>query len=165
VINPDSLLKTASYYGFDKQWLHENVPAAKYAQEKPTLSRDGFSGLKTFEEWFKSLDEAKGLEPPSLIYSYDASVYLAETKSLIWFAVRDGKYDLTDEERAEVLALLQEEVTAAFKLQNDNLSPEDKPKSLCCEDKFQNEAVRVFIIYECEKALVEYFSLVSLTSK
>ncbi|MFC1676515.1 FecR domain-containing protein [Planctomycetota bacterium] len=131
VVNPNSLLKIASNYGFDKQWLLENVPAAKTAIEKPVLSENSFAGLKTFNGWLDYLDETKKLKPPTPIYSYHASKYLAETRSLVWFAVRDGKYDLTDKQRAEVMALLQEEVTLACKCQNDMLYPQDKQKMSC----------------------------------
>ncbi len=128
VIVPNSLLKVASNYGFDKQWLLENVPAAKNALEQPVLSENSFTGLKAFERWLKYLDETEELKLPTPLYSYHASKYLANTRSLIWFAVRDGKYDLTDEERAEVLFLLQKEVTSACQCQNVMLYPADNPK-------------------------------------
>jgi ferric-dicitrate binding protein FerR (iron transport regulator) len=169
VINPDSLLKTTSNYGFDQQWLLENVSLAKYALEKPIFSKDSFTGLKTFERWFKYLDEVEGLEASTLIYSYHASVYLVETRSLIWFTVRDGKYDLTDEERAEVLALLQKEITAACKCKNYVLYPQKEPKSSSGEDKcresINDKTKLISIIYEGEKTLVRYIPPASITSK
>lgn len=156
VIDPNSSLKTASNYGFDKQWLLENVSAAKYTLEKPVLSKNSFIGLKAFGRWFEYLDETNKLKPQIPFYSLYASKYLANTRSLIWFAVRDRRYDLTDEERTEVLALLQEEVTAAYKCQNDVLYPENEPKPSCCKDKCQEEVELVSIIYECEKTLGGY---------
>ena len=169
VIDSNSLLNTASDYGFDKQWLLGNVPAAKSALEKPVLSENSFTGLNAFGRWLKYLDESKSLEPLTPIYSYHASKYLAETRSLIWFAVRDGRYDLTDEERVEVLALLQEEITAACKCQNEMLYPEDKQKVSCCEDKCQKpinsvvgyiktmkaveEQIAKYEVYKCEKEI------------
>jgi hypothetical protein len=134
VIDPNSLLKTASDYGFDKQWLLENVSAAESALEKIFLPKNGFAGLAAFERWLDYLDETKGLEPPTPIFSYHASEYLAETRSLIWFAVRDGLYDLTNEEYAEVLVLLQEKITAACKCQNSVLYPQDE-QNLSCKDR------------------------------
>ena len=122
--------------------------------------------MKAFEQWLKYLDETNELYPPTPIYSYHASKYLSETRSLIWFAVRNGKYDLTDEERTEILVLLQEEVTAACKCQNDILYPQDEPNLSCDEDKYQglmDEEVRlVSVIYECEKILAEYILIVFL---
>jgi len=131
VINPDSLLKIASDYGFDKQWILKNVPVAKSALDKPPLSENSSAGLKAFERWLGYLDETKRATPPTPIYSYHASKYLAETRSLIWFAVKGGKYDLTDKGQTTVLALLQKEVTTAYECQNDMLYFGEKEKPSC----------------------------------
>jgi len=154
VVEPNSLLRTVSDYGFDKLWLLENVPAAKSVLEKPTLSESNFTDIKAFERWLEYLDETEEPKPPKYIYSFHASKYLAETRSLIWFAVRDGKYDLTDEYRTEVLALLQEEVTAACKCQNGELYPQDVPKPSYCEDKCQ-EPVDSVVGYIREMKIIE----------
>jgi nitrogen fixation-related uncharacterized protein len=94
---------------------------------------------------------------------------LAETRSLIWFAVRNGQYDLTDEERTEVLALLQEEVMVACKCQNEVLYPQDEQNLFCDEDKCSrstnDEIELISIIYEHEKALIEYDPTVSSALK
>lgn len=154
VVDFDSLLKTASNYGFDKQWLLTNVPIAKSALEKPALSGNCFTGLKAFERWLDYLDETTELKQPAPIYSYHACKYLAETKSLIWFALRDGQYDLKDQERIEILGLLQEEVTAACKCQNEVLYPEEEPKS-SCDDRCQELADRVVAYIETMKLVEE----------
>jgi hypothetical protein len=152
-IDPNTLLKTAFNYGFDKQWLLENVPATKSASEKTILSENSFTGLKAFERWLEYLDETNELTPPAQIYSYHACKYLAETRSLIWFAVRDGRYDLTKEEYIEILALLQEEVTAAYKCHNEVLYPEEEPKSSC--DDICQEPVDSVVAYIETMKLVE----------
>lgn len=125
--------------------------------------------MKAFERWLDYLSETKELTPPTPIYSYHASKYLANTRSLIWFAIRDGQYDLTSQERIEILGLLQEEVTGACKCQNDVLYPQDEQNSFCDEDKCSrstnNEIELVSIIYEFEKALVEYDPNVPSTLK
>ena len=161
VIGLDSLLRTASDYGFDKQWLLENVPAAKSAQETPTLSENSLIGLKAFERWLKCLDKTNELEPPTLIYSFCASKYLAETRSLIWLAVRDGKYDLPNEKSTETLALLQEEVTALCKCQNQVLYPtEEKKRESSCEDKCKGADCSIIRYIETvrniEERILEY---------
>jgi len=160
VIDPNSLINTASNYGFDRLWLLENVPVAKYAPENFVLLKNSPTGLAAFERWLEYLDETKKLIPPTPIYSFHASKYLADTRSLIWFAVRDGQYDLTDEECTEVLTLLQEEVTAACNCQNDVLYPEEEPKPSCCEDKHQEpiDSVVGYIktMKTVEKKIVEY---------
>ena len=152
----NSLLKIASNYGFDKQWLLENVPAAKYAIEKPVLPEDSFTGLKAFERWLDYLDEAKKLEPPTPIYSFHASKYLENTRSLIWFAVRDGQYDLTDKERAELLGVLQEEVTTACQCKNDEMYPtEEQKKPSCDDDTFKTADKRIVGYIEAMKTIEE----------
>jgi hypothetical protein len=155
VIDPNSLIKTASGYGFDKLWLLENVPAVKSAPEKPVLSENSVTGLKAFERWINYLDETNELEQPTSIYPYHAGKYLAETRSLIWFAVRNGKYDLTSEESAAVLALLQKEVTAACKCQNEVLFPGDESKSSFCEDKCREAIDSVVGYIETMKGVEE----------
>jgi len=156
VINPDSLLKIASDYGFDKQWLLENVPAAKSALENLVLSKNSFASLKAFERWLEYLDEAKKLEPPTPIYSFHASKYLANTRGLIWFAIKDGHYDLANKERAEVLVLLQEEVTAARNCQNDEMYPTDEQKKPSCDDgTFKTAEERIVGYINTMKAVEE----------
>jgi hypothetical protein len=146
----DSLLKTAFSYGFDKQWLQENVSAAKYAMEKPVLSKNTPTGLKAFEQWLRYVDGKE--QPPTPLYSLYASKYLAETRSLIWFAMRDNQYDLTDEERIEVLVLLQEEITMVCKYQNNVLCPWDKNP---CDDVCRGPADNVVIYIETMKVIEE----------
>jgi len=155
VIDPNSLIKTASDYGFDKLWLLENVPAAKSAPETPASSDNSFIGLKAFERWLEYLDKKEELEALTSIYSYQAGKYLADTRSLIWFVVRDGKYDLTDKERAEVLALLQKEVTASCKCQNEVLYPQQEQELSCYEDKYQKSVSVIVEKIETMKALEE----------
>jgi hypothetical protein len=164
VIDPNSLLKIASNYGFDKQWLLENIPTAKSAPENPVLSENSFTGLKAFERWLEYLDETNKLTPPTPIYSSFASKYLAETRSLIWFAVRNGKYNLTDEDRVEVLALLQEEVTAAYKCQNDVLYPADE-QNLSCNDRCQEPVDSVVGYIKTMKVVEERVTGYDITSK
>jgi len=159
VLDPNSLLKAASSYGFDKQWLLENVPAAKTTLENPVLSQNSFTGPKAFGRWLEYLDETKSSRPPTPIYSYHVSKYLAETRSLAWFAVRDGKYDLIDEERADVLVLLQEEVTAACQCQNEVLYPQDEQKPSCddiCQESLDNLVGYIETMKAAEERIKEY---------
>ena len=145
VLSFDSLLKTVSDYGFDKQWLLENVTAAKYALEKPVLLKNSLTALSAFGQWNSSFEDAQKssdrVDYDDLYSLFHASVYLTETRSLLWFAVRDGQYDLTDEERAEVLALLQKQVSAASICQENALHQPYKKElfcdpEICKEDKW-----------------------------
>jgi hypothetical protein len=71
---------------------------------------------------------------------------------LIWFAVRDGHYSLTDEERADVLILLQEEVKAACICQNEVLCLQDDQKP-SCDDICREPAERVVGYIKTMKAV------------
>ena len=129
MINPNSLCQAAADYGFDKQWLQNNAPIAMSATARFTSLDDSCVSQETFERWLQYVEGE--VEPPTPFYSYDAGKYMANTRSLIWFAVTDGKYDLTDEERASVVVLLQEEVTAACECQQDALYSWETTKPSC----------------------------------
>jgi len=153
----ESLLKIAICYGFDKDWLLKNVPTAKIVQNKSSLLQN-LTGLAAFVQWLKY---AKGHEEsPAPYYSADAGKYLAETRSLIWFAVNVGKFKLTDEQRVKVLDLLQQEVIAATNCSNNLLYPEDeKKKPLCgdvCETPEMKMAGYIEMIKTIEEKIMEY---------
>jgi len=116
----DPLLKTASKYGFDKQWLMANIPATKYAIDKPVAAKGRFSGLKAFEQWAscfeqvrKSLEE---LDSGTLLYSLHAGTYLANTRTLAWFSINNSEHLFRPEDQTAILVLLQTEVNTANKL-------------------------------------------------
>jgi len=147
-INPDTLIKMASHYGFDRRWLLKNVVVTEYeTKATPTA-------LKAFDQWLQYLDKAENLTPSAAIYSYRAAVYLAETRSLLWFAVKAGAYDLTQNQRTEILTLLQQQVTAAYKCQNDALYPPDESE-LSCEDVCPASVDRIIEHIQTMKALEE----------
>jgi hypothetical protein len=91
---------------------------------------------------------------------YRVSEYLVETRTLIWFAVRDSEYDLTDDERAVVLSLLEDEITVARECQNEALFAEYDAASLCTDGAVQGctDRVRGYVerLSEIEKNLGEY---------
>ncbi|MHC4645566.1 MAG: FecR domain-containing protein [Planctomycetota bacterium] len=162
VLSLDSLLTTVSGYGFDKQWLLENVFAAKYVPDNLELPKNPLTGLKAFEEWKLCLENAGNtsmeLDCDTWWRSLHASTYLAETRALIWFFVRDGKYSLATEERSRVLALLEEEVAAAHKCENILANPynSDTHRPLC-EDKSHGLLDSIIdcieTMYRCEQEL------------
>ena len=102
--------------------------------------------LRDFEKW---REYVKNEEKPFIsLYSYQASRYLAQSRSLMWFAIRDGYYGFTDEGRREVLLLLQEEVQLAHKCQNDALWPmNDTERSSCCEDNICADSLNRVLVY------------------
>ena len=169
VLSFDSLLKTASGYGFDEQWLVENVTAAGYALRKPVLLKNGPAVLNAFERWNSSFINAQNssdwVDYDDQYSLFHASVYLTETRSLLWFAIRDGQYDLTDKERAEVLALLHKQVDTASICRENTLHQPNKKEQLCDpvtrkEDKWYNWAgviaKNIQAIMDVEGKITEY---------
>jgi len=116
----DPLLKTASKYGFDKQWLMANIPATKSVIDKPVAAKGRFSGLKAFEQWTSCFEQVRKspeeLDSGTLLCSLHAGTYLANTRTLAWFSINDGKHLFRPEDKTVVLALLQTEVNTANKL-------------------------------------------------
>lgn len=153
----NSLVKTVVSYGFGKEWLLKNVFTARIVQNKSLLSQNP-TGQAAFEQWFEYLDETNESGPPALIYSFYASKYLTNTRSLIWFAAKGGKYDLTKEEHTKVLTLLQEEVTAACECQSDVLYPSEEQKSYSCENKCQDSVDNIIGHIEAMKTVEEKMS-------
>jgi len=138
VFSFDSLIKTASEYGFDRHWILKNVAAAKYALQKPLLPGNSLTVLNAFEQWNGCFENAQklpaGLDYDTLYHLFYASTYLTETRSMIWFSVKSGKGSLTDNERAELMAMLQEEVNAAGTCRDNALYQPYKEKQLCEPD-------------------------------
>jgi len=146
------LLKTVVSYGFDKEWLLENVPIAKLIQNKSLLSEHP-TGLDALDQLLKYL---KGTEAmPYYLYPADAGRYLTETRSLIWFAVNNGEFKLTDEQRAEVLDLLQQVVIAATNCFNDLLYPEDEKKKPLCGEVCDTPEMKMAEYIEAIKTINE----------
>ncbi len=116
----DTLLKTASKYGFDKQWLMANIPAAKSAIDDPAAAKGRFTGLKAFEQWASCFEQVRKspeeLDSGTLLYALHAGTYLANTRTLAWFSINDGKHLFRLEDKTVVLALLQTEVNTANNL-------------------------------------------------
>ena len=126
VLNEDSLLKTASRYGFNKQRLLEDIPAAKSAFDSPVAAKKRFTGLKAFDQWAGCFEKAqkttKELDGELLLYSLHASVYLANTRTLAWFTIKNGRSVFTAEDEAAVLDVLLMEVNTASELTNKNIN-------------------------------------------
>jgi len=149
----ESLLKTSAYYSFDKEWLLEKVPSAKIVHIKSLFSEIP-TGLTAFELWLKYTNGAE--VAPSPYYSADACKYLAETRSLIWFAVNDRKFHLADNQRTKVLNLLQQEITTAYICRNDLIFIFDKPEeALCGENVQKNSNIKMIDGIRAMKAIEE----------
>jgi hypothetical protein len=113
----DSLLKTVSDYGFDEQWLMENIPSAPYAVNTATAAKDKLNGLEAFKAWVacfeKLVKSPETLDSDMLLYSLHASTYLTNTRILSWLIIKNGKSIFRAENKDELLGLFQREVKTA----------------------------------------------------
>ncbi|MBW7989231.1 MAG: hypothetical protein FVQ84_04335 [Planctomycetes bacterium] len=120
IFNTDLLLKAASKYGFNKQWLLENVLAAKFVIGAPEATKDRFTGLKAFEKWASYFEQLRqlpdALDSDTLLYSIHASRYLANTRTLVWLSINNGKAPLRSVDKAALSALLLTESYTANNL-------------------------------------------------
>lgn len=162
----DPMLKEASKYGFDEQWLTENIRAAKSAIVSPSAPEDRFTGPKAFEQWAACIEQMRrSSEPPdaaALLYSLHASVYLANTRTVAWLSLTSGELDSAQKDNAKVLALLQTEVTTATELTGRIIrlfaGVEDQPCDECrmlLNDIIEN----ITTITEIEKGIKEHEGL------
>ena len=115
----DPLVRAAAKSGFDKPWLTANVPAAKSAIDKPAMEGI-YTGQKAFEHWASCFEKirksSETADSDTLLSSLHAAVYLANTRTLAWLSIANGKAGLPAEDNAKVLDLLQTEVNTANEL-------------------------------------------------
>jgi hypothetical protein len=159
------LLKTASKYGFDEDWLTASVPAAKSAVESLAGAKGRFTGPEALEAWashFESVRKSSGTpDSATLLYSLHASVYLANTRTLVWLSISNGKTDVSDRERANILASLQTEVNTAAELTGRIIrlfaGVEDQPCDEC-QMLLNGIVENITKITEIEKGIKEHES-------
>jgi hypothetical protein len=158
-VNEDSLLRAASRYGFDRQWLLTHLP--EYAAKDFSETDYKSEVLQTFDKWLDSLEEAKKSSKESdtdtILYSLNASIYLANTRTLIWLCVKNGHPGCEAQERANLLSLLQEEVRAS--LESFRIAAElmMAANNLCSPEytlKIEQITEKAEAIYKYEKEIV-----------
>jgi ferric-dicitrate binding protein FerR (iron transport regulator) len=115
-LDPNSLLKTAAAYGFNKPWVLEKVRSLRAAENAPT-GKERLMGLKAFEKWAESLKTAlnsdREPDPAILLYSLHAATYLANTRTMLWFEVKGDRVPVAPHDKDRLLALLDTQVEAA----------------------------------------------------
>ena len=168
VLNPDSLLRVASRYGYDREWLVENVSTVKSVIDSPMVAKGKFTGLKAFEQWSRYFEDLKKssreLNADTLLYSLHASTFLANTRTLAWLGIKNGKHvsKFKAEHETEVLVLLQTEVNSTNILTNKTIelfwaSRQNQPcdeYSQLMDDVIEN----IGEIMNIEKRILEYES-------
>ena len=112
----DSLLKAASGYGFDEEWVALNVRGGRYGGLEGR-----FAGLEAFERWEGDLGTASrqcagGVDAGLVLCSLHSSAYLTNTRILAWMGVKKGYIAFDGVDKAEILGLLDRQVNTANEL-------------------------------------------------
>jgi len=159
IVSEDSLIKAARRYGFDKQWLL--IHLSGYAgKDLPGIDHK-LEVLRTFDKWLDYLKEAnkssKELDTDTILYSLNASIYLANTRTLIWLCVKNDRFGCKAQEKAHLLSLLEEEISAS--IENIHVAVElmTASNNLCLPEynlNFDQMAEKIGVIRQCEKEIV-----------
>jgi ferric-dicitrate binding protein FerR (iron transport regulator) len=158
----DSLLKAASKYGFDEQWLTANIPGTKSMIDMP-IPEGVFTNQKAFEHWASCFEKMrKSQEPPdskTLLCSLHAAMYIFNTRTLAWLNLTNGRTGLSAEDKAQILTLLQNEVNTANELAGRLIymfaGPADMPCE-ACRDLLDGIVENINTIARIEKGVMEY---------
>lgn len=117
ILDPNSLRRAASEYGFSEQWLVQNVLTADCAIDTLRQQTGRAAGLEAFEKWAACFQNARRsstqVDQKTVSYSLHACNYLVNTRVIAWFGVSRGKLAFRPENKDTVADLLQNEVNTA----------------------------------------------------
>lgn len=158
----DSLLKAASKYGFDEQWLTTNIPGMKSMIDMP-VPEAIYTGQKAFEHWASCFEKMRKLQAPpessTLLCSLHVATYLVNTRTLAWLNLRSGRTNLSANDKAKVLILLQNNVNKANELAGCLIRMFAGPVNQPCEecrDLLDGIIEIINSIADIEKGISEY---------
>jgi hypothetical protein len=158
----DSMLKAASKYGFDKQWLTTKIPSTKSMIDMP-IPKGFYTGQKAFEHWASCFEKLRKSQVPmdssTLLCSLHAAVYLVNTRTLVWLNLMNGGTNLSAEDKAKILILLQNEVNKANELAGHLMRVfAGLVKQACeaCRDQLDGIIENINTIADIEKGVLEY---------
>jgi ferric-dicitrate binding protein FerR (iron transport regulator) len=121
----DSLLKGASVYGFNEQWLLQNVQSFQSAVGNTTAAKGRFAGLEAFEKWAGGFEQlrksSEEVDSGMLLYSLHASAYLANTRTLAWLSLNRRILECGGKDRDKLSFSLSEGIQAACNLMRARL--------------------------------------------
>jgi ferric-dicitrate binding protein FerR (iron transport regulator) len=162
VVRSGSLLKTASQYGFNKQWLLENAPALRFAVANRVKPEDKFFGLEAWEKWSDRIKQARSaseeLNTETLLYSLHAGCYIANTRTLVWLCIRNNTLAVNRKDKAKLLSLLEDQVNTANRLLQITLQAMTVSERTCVvEMATLSEQIGCLVrLYDIEKGLSQY---------
>jgi hypothetical protein len=161
VLNTDSLVKTASLYGFNKEWLLKNVPAAKSAIDNPETPKNQYVGLKAFEEWTSCLEQGEKssgkVDSALLLRSLHAGKYLVNARTLAWLCLKNKTLICKAGDEEELSLLLKKEISAANNCTDiliQLISASPSPCSKECSDLIEMAVEKINALHEFEKEIL-----------
>jgi hypothetical protein len=162
ILHFGSLLKAASRYGFDEQWLTANITGTKSMTDMPT-PKGIYTGRKAFEHWASCFEKMRKSQAPSdsntLLSSLHAAMYLVNTRTLAGLNLMNGRTSLSAEDKAEVLIHLQNEVNKANELAGRLIrifaGPANQPCE-ACRGLLDGIIEGISIITSIEERILEY---------
>ncbi|RKY10569.1 MAG: hypothetical protein DRP56_00625 [Planctomycetota bacterium] len=146
--NKEIIQKAANQYGIEIDRL---ISAKSLIQSKR------ISNIEGFEKWLDAFDKDKG---NLTLDSIHAAVFLVNTRSLMWFAVKNDKIQVQDKQ--QVLDLLAEQVKiASSSLETlSQLLLADKNESVCSVAQYEGYIKKmkddISSMMEIEKELASY---------
>jgi hypothetical protein len=146
--NKEIIQPIATQYGIETDRL---IPAKPLVQSKP------ISSVEAFERWLDAFDKDRG---NVTLDSIHAAVFLINTRSLVWFAVKNDKIQVQDKDG--VLKSLSEQVRiASSSLETLNqLLLADKNESVCSVAQYDEYIKKIkddiFSMMEIERELAGY---------
>jgi ferric-dicitrate binding protein FerR (iron transport regulator) len=158
----DSLLKAASKYGFDEQWLTAKIPVTKYMIDIP-IPKGVYTGPKAFKHWASCFEKMQKLQTPpdskTLLGSLHAAMYLFNTRTLAWLSLINGRTSLSAEDKAKIYILLQNDVNKANELAGRLIRMFAGPVNMPCEacrNQLNDIIENINSLANIEKGILEY---------
>jgi hypothetical protein len=162
-VGVDWLPELADAYGRDRQWLLTNVPASGSAITGSASAKKQVFGLEAFEKWADQIKDGRqslnGLAPDTLLYSLHAGVYLANTRTLAVLWIKNGSLEFRDQEKAELLTLLEAQVNTANELTGQIIMLFATSSDWSCDDSqviLSGIAKDIGVIKSIEERVVQY---------
>ena len=163
ILTSDSILKVASTYDFEEQWLLKNLPSVKSLNNNLADMKGIFIGQDAFQKWIEQFKQTRksqnSIDSSLLVYSLHASTYLTNTRTLIWLYIANEKTELTPESKADLSALLQNEVNEAEKIKEYILRLFTISENCPCEEFniLIDKAIKsITVIMELEERVSQY---------
>jgi hypothetical protein len=129
--------EAAEKCGYDKTCLNTR----RYL-ESLSITQTHDTAIKAFERWLSALEKFSPdtqVDGELFLSSIHASVYLRNTRSLLWFNLRNDRIQLAGEDKQKVMDLLQTQVQLAYEctMQLKELFFMDNKLSICKTGQYQ----------------------------